>query len=255
MNPYVNPIYQDRSIIHGQNNPKAEDGHQNLLPNPISLKDIDTAFFRFWEHEDGKIVFDGAEIPTIYMTQERWNEYNKTFTIKDAKTGNILLPIMTVRNIGISVGTRLGDKMNVPLHQYFEAYRVRKFDGNYEYDEIYKIPQPTNVDVRYEVKIYAVNNMNLINHVSERVLFLFNSITHPIYVNDCPMNMKLENITDSNKTEYGRKRVYERTYTILVQGYVRNNDDVRIERTAKRLSISANTSRSNRGISIKRKRL
>jgi len=199
-----------------------------FLPRGIYYEDMDDTFKRFVE-QDLKIVIDGEEVPVVFLTLQRWNEFSQTWQFAD-KFKDIQLPFITiVRRPDPQVGTNQAGLWNVPQGKRTYTYmKVPTWDGQRKGVDVYKIPQPTSVDITYEVRLFC-NRMRDLNKLNLIVQKLFQSRQHYVRVNGHPIPLTLENIGDeSNISDIEKRRFYVQQFEILMAGYVLDEEDFEV---------------------------
>jgi len=144
----------------------------NYLPQKLLLEDIDRGMRDFIvdigitvENADKK----AAEVPVIFLTQERWAEFKMNWKfLKDESGEEITMPFMTLRRTGVRKGSS-PLKRTIPKKLKFQYVKVPSFDGVLGGYEMYKIPQPTWVDVEYELR-FVTHYMQDVNISYEKML-------------------------------------------------------------------------------------
>tara|TARA_R110000796_G_scaffold40062_1_gene99384 strand:+ start:12083 stop:12913 length:831 start_codon:yes stop_codon:yes gene_type:complete len=194
------------------------------LPKGVDYEDIDKTFIDF-VNDDLSIVIDGDEIPVIFLTIQRWAEFSKTWTFAD-KFKNLKMPFITiVRQPDIQVGTNQAGIWNIPGKPLYTYIKVPTFNGGKRGVDMYKIPQPTSVDVTYDVKLFC-NRMNDLNGFHELIQNVFQSRQFYIKVKGHPMPVHLESIGDeSQKDNFDKRRFYVQHFEMKVLGYILDEDD------------------------------
>lgn len=184
-----------------------------------------------------QIVINGEEVPVIFLTIQRWSEFSKTWEHSD-KFKNIKIPFITVvRQPDIQVGTEHGGYWNIPGRPSYTYMKVPTFNGNREGVDLYKIPQPTPVDITYEVRIFC-NRMRDLNVMNEKVIQTFKSRQHYIFPNAHPMPVVLENITDESPIEdFESRRFYIQPFEMMVQGYILDEKDFEVKPAVDRILL------------------
>jgi len=100
--------------------------------------------------------------------------------------------------------------------------------------DIYKIPQPTSVDLTYEVRLFC-DRMSELNKIHKVIQILFQSRQHYINVKGHPMPIHLENISDeSTMNDFENRRFYVQTFEMKLLGYLLNEDDMEVKSAIKR---------------------
>lgn len=201
--------------------------HGTFLPRGVMYEDMDKSFIDFVE-KDLELVLDGEKVPVLFLTLQRWSEFSKTWQHSD-KYKNIKMPFITiVRQPNPQVGKNQAGLYNIPGRNTYTYMKVPTFEGGRRGIDMYKIPQPTSVDINYEVRLFC-NRMRDLNKFNIKIQQAFNAIQYYIRVNGHPMPLLLENIGDeSNIDDFENKRFYVQPFDIRLQGYVLNEDDFEV---------------------------
>lgn len=203
------------------------------LPKGVMYEDMDKSFFDFIEN-DMKIVIDGKRVPVIVLTIQRWAEFSKTWQHSD-KYKDIEIPFITiVRRPNTQVGRNQAGLYNIPGRPTYTYMKVPTFEGGRKGVDVYKIPQPTSVDITYEVRVFC-NRMRDLNKFNVKIQQEFNSIQRYINVNGHPMPLILGDIGDeSNIEDFENRRYYIQPYEITLLGYILVEDDFEVIPTINR---------------------
>ena len=154
-------IKQDTGLKQRQNILDDIDDKTAYLPKGVEYEDIDRTFIDF-ANSDLELELDGESVPVIFLTIQKWTEFSKTWEFSD-KFKNIKMPFVTiVRQPDIQVGTNQAGIWNIPGHKLYTYLKVPTFEGGRKGVDTYKIPQPTSVDVTYEVRLFC-NRMRDLN--------------------------------------------------------------------------------------------
>lgn len=205
------------------------------LPKPVLEEDMDQSFVDFVGSEDGfSINIDGKKIPVIFLTIQRWTEFSKTWDISD-KFKDIELPFVTiVRKPDIQQGQNQAGLWNIPGNRTYTYMKVPTWDGVRKGIDLYKVPQPTSVDLTYEVRIFT-GKMKDLNRFNRKIQQAFQSRQCYINVNGHPMPLHLENIGDeSNIEDFENRRFYVQMFEMKLLGYILDEEDYEIVPTANR---------------------
>lgn len=207
-----------------------------FLPKGVHYEDIDRDFVKFINN-DLKIVIDGKEVPVIFLTIQRWSEFSRTWEHSD-EFKNIKIPFITiVRQPDVQVGTEHNGYWNIPGRPSYTYMKVPTFDGVREGVDLYKIPQPTAVDITYEVRIFC-NRMRDLNVMNEKVVQTFKSRQHYIFPNKHPMPVVLENISDESPIDdFENRRFYIQPFEMKVQGYILDENDFEVTPAVNRMLL------------------
>lgn len=198
--------------------------NQGFLPRGIGYEDMDSEFIKFVEN-DLEIIIDGQKVPVIMLSIQRWAEFSKTWEKSD-EFKDIKIPFITiVRNPAPEPGTNQAGLWNIAGERVWEYRRVPSFDGVRQGVDVYKIPQPTSVDLTYNVRLFA-NKMRDVNKMNHIIHKLFVKRQFYIYPNEHPMPVILEGNSDESEIgDFENRRYYVQNYELKLQGYTLDEDD------------------------------
>jgi len=207
-----------------------------FLPQGVDIKDMDVTFVDFVK-EKLKIEIDGEQVPVIFLTIQRYTDFTKIWKFVD-EYKNIKMPFITVvRKPDIQKGTNQAGLANIPGHQHWSYYKVPTNDGARIGMDIYKIPQPTAVDITYEVRFFS-NKMSDVNVIHNKVQREFNAIQSYIYPKGHPMPVTLPTVTDeSNVEDFENRRFYIQAFEMLLAGYILDEEDFVVQPTINRAMV------------------
>lgn len=206
-----------------------------FLPRGVLEEDMDQSFIEFMNNPDGlSISIDGNKIPVLFLTIQRWTEFTKTWQFSD-KYKNIEMPFVTVvRKPDIQQGQNQAGLWNIPGNRTYTYMKVPTWDGVRRGIDLYKVPQPTSVDLTYEVRIFT-NKMKDLNKFNRKIQRAFQSRQCYINVNGHPMPLHLETIGDeSNIEDFENRRFYVQMFEIKLLGYILDEEDFEVIPTINR---------------------
>jgi hypothetical protein len=207
-----------------------------FLPRGVMYEDMDTTFIEFIEN-DLEISIDGEKVPVLFLTLQRWSEFSKTWQFSD-KYRDIKMPFITiVRQPNPQPGRNQAGLFNIPGRRTYTYLKVPTFEGGRTGVDTYKIPQPTSVDLIYEVRLFC-NRMRDLNKLNQLVQKIFQSRQHYIRVNGHPMPVHLENVGDeSNIDDFENRRFYVQPFEMSLYGYILDEADFQVIPTVNRAFV------------------
>jgi hypothetical protein len=207
-----------------------------FLPRGVMYEDMDTTFIEFVE-KDLAIEIDGKKVPVLFLTLQRWSEFSKTWEFSD-KYRDIEMPFITiVRQPNPQVGRNQAGLFNIPGRKTYTYIKVPTFEGGRTGVDTYKIPQPTSVDLTYEVRLFC-NRMRDLNKLNQLIQKIFQSRQYYIRVNGHPMPIHLENIGDeSNIDDFENRRFYVQPFEMVLYGYILDESDFEVIPTVNRAVV------------------
>lgn len=198
------------------------------LPRGVKLEDMDKEVIKFVE-DKLSVTINGKEVPVLLITIQRWAEFSETWEFTD-EFKNIKIPFVTiVRQPDVQVGTNQNGLWNIPGEPKYTHTKVPTWNGNRIGMTLYKIPQPTSVDLNYDVRVFT-SKMKDLNKFSNRIQTEFNSRQSYIWPNNHPQPLHLEDVSDeSTIDDFENRRFYVQDYGLLLKGYLLNEEDFIIE--------------------------
>lgn len=144
------------SNIQGELNNQFE--NSNLLPQKLELQDFHLGFINLIKSLNITIM-DSARNPKIVpiysLNQELWAERKQHWmNMVNEKGEEISRPFIGVVRKAVKQGTS-PLKRTIPVKKKFTFVKVPKFDGTQKGYDLIKIPQPTYVDVEYELRFVS----------------------------------------------------------------------------------------------------
>ena len=220
-----------QEILHG-----IED-NGTFLPRGVNEEDMDETFIEF-VNEKLKMSFDGAVVPVLFMTIQRWTEYTKSWEFTD-QYKDITLPFISiVRKPDIQVGQNQAGMWNIAGNHTYTYMKVPTWDGVRKGIDLYKVPQPTSVDITYEVRLFT-NRMKDLNKFNSKIHRTFQSRQAYINVKGHPMPVVLESISDeSNIEDFEQRRFYVQLFEMRLMGYLLDEEEFEIVPTLNRTFVS-----------------
>ena len=207
-----------------------------FLPKGVLEEDMDESFVDF-VGKDLSITVNGQKVPVIFLTIQRWTEFSKTWQHSD-KYKNIEMPFVTiVRKPDIQQGQNQAGLWNIPGNRTYTYMKVPTNDGGRKGVDVYKIPQPTSVDITYEVRLFTnkMKDLNKLNRVIQRA---FQSRQCYINVKGHPMPIHLESIGDeSNIDDFENRRFYVQLFEMKLLGYILDEADFEVIPTINRTML------------------
>jgi len=206
-----------------------------FLPRGVSEEDMDQAFVEFLKDDERvMITIDGEKVPVIFLTIQRWTEFTKTWKFTD-EYKNIEMPFITVvRRPDIQQGQNQAGLWNIPGNRTYTYMKIPTWDGIRHGIDLYKVPQPTPVDITYEVRIFT-NRMKDLNKFNGLVQRAFQSRQCYINVKGHPMPLHLEGIGDeSNIENFENRRFYIQMFEMKMLGYLLDENDYEVIPTINR---------------------
>ena len=197
---------------------------QTRLPQTILHDDLDKGFLEYVKKY--VVISDGKQIPIIprIMTIQRWGEITQNWQFSDSDE-NLQLPfIAVIRNPQVNYGTHPANAFNLPQNAVWHYATVPKWNGNQLGADIYKIPQPIPVDLKFEMVLVCTKFRDL-NNLNRQVLENFSNIQDYQTVNGHYIPIVLDGVEDlTPKDNIENRRFYVQSYKFTMLGYLLDSE-------------------------------
>lgn len=206
------------------------------LPRTILLEDLDKTLFDYVNINALQLTIDGRLVPTFYLDNDRWGEFSKTWKFMD-NDKNVPAPYITVRRIDKQGGTRLGVKYRIPQPRTFRYVNVPILDDGQIIYLQFKMPEPVNVDMIYEVTLFTKYRVD-VNLYDEQILKNFSSRQEYVWFNGSPMPLLFEGFAENNTIEnIDGDRFFVSKYALKILGFIQDEKEFEIVKTTRKPRI------------------
>lgn len=213
------------------------DTKTTFLPKSIGYEDLDQGIFDFVKDKDMKLIIDGKDVPAVYLTNERWAEFSKTWQYVDLDK-NLLTPFITVLRTSEKDGTRLGKKFNFAQKRRFRYLDVPILDEGQVINLRFKIPEPVNVDLTYDIRFFS-KYLEDMNKFDEKVRRTFPSRQAYTYVKGNPMVIVHDGEENQNTVQDVKgDRMFVKKHTIKILGFIQSREEFQIVKTTRLPNIN-----------------
>jgi hypothetical protein len=221
-----------------------------FLPKSILHEDLDRGFLDFVKNEL-RVVVDGKVVPVvdILITTQNWAQFTQTWNINDLDK-NVSVPVITtVRNPEVKYGSLPSLQYTIPNRkQFFYAMVPTWQNGRNGYD-VYTIPQPVPVDIKFSIKIIC-NRMRELNAFNKAVIEKFSSRQAYTVIKGHYIPIIMDDLQDESVTEIEKRKYYIQSYNFTMMGFLMDENEFEIKpaisRTLALLEIDQKTYRSKK---------
>lgn len=195
--------------------------NHNLLPQKLDLEDIDGSIYDFISNLNLSVTDEtgnAKKVPIIFLTQELWAERKMNWKNYRAEYGEEMVrPFVAMVRTGVKQGTS-PLKRTIPVKKKFTYQRVPTFNGTMKGYDLYKIPQPTYVDLSYDL-MFVTHYMEDVNKYYEKMIRdAFSNGQGYLYVNGYHIPAKIESTSETRKEDLASEKDYEITFSLTVHG-------------------------------------
>ncbi len=209
------------------------DRRTSFLPPGINIKDLETGFKEFIEELN--FTLDGNKVPIVFFTKERWASFSQEWKYVD-RDKQIIMPLISIRRSSPpKPGTSVITKYTIPGRKTFQYFQNATFDGSYRGVDIFKIPQPIPVDLKFECRILS-KYIQDINKFNELILTDFSSRQSYMKSKGHFFPIVLDDIAEEGTMEnFDEDRFYNQVYSFTLMGYLQNEDEFEISKGIKKI--------------------
>ena len=211
----------------------SEDG--TYLPKSLLHADLDRGFLDFVK--DGlKTVVEGKTVPMVdvLITTQNWAQFVETWDFENIDK-NVEPPFITViRTPEVKYGNNPAVMYNIPNRRLYYYAKVPTWDGQRHGMDIYKIPQPVPVDIKYTVVIVC-NRMRELNKFNQIVLEKFSSKQSYQTIKGHYIPIINDEITDESIMDLEKRKVYIQKYTFTMMGFLIDEDQFEVQPAVTRI--------------------
>jgi hypothetical protein len=142
---------------------------------------------------------------------------------------NVSPPFITVvRNPEIKYGSLPSLQWTIPNRKEFYYASVPSFDGNRINVDVYKIPQPVPVDIKYSVKIIC-NRMRELNTLNKTILQKFSSKQAYTQIKGHYIPIIMDNVSDESVMDVEKRKYYIQSYEFTMMGFLMDEDEFEVK--------------------------
>jgi len=207
------------------------------LPESIMHDDLDLGMLDFVKN-NFKVISNGEQVSVIpkILTIQRWGEFTNTWDFADLD-GNAKLPFIgVIRRPDVQPGTNPITQRTIPDRRTFYYASVPTWDGAQMGADVYKIPQPTAIDISYDVTIVCTQFRDL-NKFNKTVLQKFSSRQAYTTVKGHYIPIILDSIEDNSPVELDTRRFYIQNYKFTLLGFIIDDEEFEVKPAVSRLFL------------------
>jgi hypothetical protein len=225
-----------------------EDG--TYLPKSVLHADLDRGMLDFVKNEL-KVVTAGEIVPMvdIIITTQNWSQYVETYKFIDLDYNPDPPYITVVRSPEVKYGTNPSLQYTIPNRKQFYYASVPTWNGNEQGMDIYTIPQPVPVDIKYNVKIVC-NRMRELNQLNKIVMQTFASRQAYTFIKGQYVPIILDNVSDESQMTIDTRKYYVQNYDFTMLGYLIDEEEFEvkpaIQRITQLIEVDTSTRRQRR---------
>jgi hypothetical protein len=198
------------------------------LPKSLLHADLDRGFLDFVK-EQLETVVEGKKIPTvdILITTQNWSQFVETWDFQNIDK-NVEPPFITIiRTPEVKYGSNPALMYNIPNRRQYYYAKVPTWDGQRHGMDIYKIPQPVPVDIKYTVAIVC-NRMRELNKFNQVVLEKFASRQAYQVIKGHYIPITNDGNADESVMDLEKRKVYIQKYEFTLLGFLIDEEEFQV---------------------------
>ena len=198
------------------------------LPKSLLHADLDRGFLDFVK-EKFNISSEGKTIPVvdILITTQNWSQFVETWDFQNIDK-NIEPPFITIiRSPEVKYGNNPAVTYNIPNRRMYYYMEVPTWNGNVMGADIYKIPQPVPIDIKFSVAIIC-NRMREVNKLNHRVMETFASRQAYQTINGHYIPIINDGFTDESVMDLEKRKYYVQKYDFTMMGFLIDEDQFEV---------------------------
>jgi hypothetical protein len=199
-----------------------------FLPKSILHEDLDRGFLDFVKNEL-RVVVDGKVVPVvdILITTQNWAQFTQTWNINDLDK-NVSVPVITtVRSPEVKYGTLPSLQYTIPNRKQFFYAMVPNWDNGVRGMDVYTIPQPVPVDIKFSIKIIC-NRMRELNSFNKVVVEKFSSRQAYTVIKGHYIPIIMDDLQDESVTEIEKRKYYIQSYNFTMMGFLMDENEFQV---------------------------
>jgi hypothetical protein len=211
-----------------------EDG--TYLPKSVLHADLDRGMLDFVKTEL-EVVTAGNIVPMldVIITTQNWSQYLESWKFVDLDYNPSPPFITVVRQPEVKYGTNPSLQYTIPNRKQFYYASVPTWNGNEQGMDIYTIPQPVPVDIKYNVKIIC-NRMRELNQLNKIVMQKFSSRQAYTFIKGQYVPIVLDNVSDESQMTMEARKYYVQNYDFTMLGYLIDEDEFEVKPAIQRIT-------------------
>jgi hypothetical protein len=217
------------------------------LPKSVLHADLDRGMLDFVK-EDLKVVTAGKVVPmiNIIVTTQNWTQYVETALFVDLDYNPSPPFITVVRSPEVKYGTNPSLQYTIPNRKQFYYASVPTWNGNTQGMNIYTIPQPVPVDIKYSVKIVC-NRMRELNELNKVIMQKFASRQAYTFINGQYVPIIMDNVSDESQLNLESRKYYQQSYDFTMLGYLIDEEEFEVKPAIERVAQIVEVDTTTRG--------
>lgn len=232
----------------GKNLDKDFENHA-FLPQGLSLEDLDKGISEFIKKLNITVIDETGNsrpVPLVFNSQELWAERRMNWKSMRSEYGEELTrPFLVLTRTVVKQGTS-PLKRTIPVKKQFTWLKVPTFDGTLKGYVNYKIPQPTYVDINYDLVFVSTFVDDVNRYYTKMIRDAYSDGQGYMNINGYSISSVMEDPSETREEDMASEKVYEVTFPIIMHGKLVDPTKFEKVNTINKIQIKISEKKSNR---------
>ena len=192
-----------------------------FLPNKLDIVDIDQGLSNFIKKLNITVQDETGNlrvVPLVFNSQELFAERRMNWKGMRSEYGEELTrPFMVLTRKIVKPGTS-PLKRTIPVKKKFTWAKVPTFDGTLKGYVLYKMPQPTYIDVEYELVFVTTYVDDANRYYTSIIRDAYSDGQGYMNINGYHISSKIEDPSETREDDMSSEKIYQVTFPIIVHG-------------------------------------
>ncbi len=192
-----------------------------FLPQKLDLEDIDKGVYNFIKKLNITVMDETGNsraVPVVFNSQELWAERRMNWKSMRSEYGEELTrPFLVLTRTTVKKGDS-PLKRTIPVKKKFTWLKVPTFDGTLKGYFLYKIPQPTYVDVGYELVFITTYIEDGNNYYQKMIRDAYSDGQGYMNINGYSIHSIIDEPSETRENDLASEKIYEISFPITVHG-------------------------------------
>lgn len=195
--------------------------NSGFLPQKLEILDFDKGlsdFFKATNFSLSDVNDNMRTVPIIWVSQELWAERKQFWKNMTNEQGEeISRPFIAIVRTGVKQGTA-PLKRTIPVKKKFTFRKVPKFNGTTKEYDLYKMPQPTYVDIDYELRFVSSYIIDTNKFYEKVIRDCFSDRQGYMSINGYQIRSVMGDPSENNLVDVNDERIFQVSVPITVFG-------------------------------------
>lgn len=220
-----------------------------FLPQKLDIEDMDKGIFEYIKNLNITLVDETGNsraVPLVFNSQELWAERRMNWKSMRSEYGEELTrPFLVMTRTGVKKGIS-PLKRTVPVKKKFTWLKVPTFDGTLKGYALYKIPQPTWVDVTYDLVLVSTYVEDTNKYYEALMNETYGDGQAYVNINGYWISTIIDDPSETRQEDMSSEKVYEVSFPITVRGKLVDPTQFEKVNAIQKIQIKISEKKSNR---------